>query len=680
MKDSLILVDVSSIFFRAYYALPHLTNKEGFPTNALYGFLSMTMKLLKDFKPKYVVYCFDRPEPSFRKDLDPNYKANRTEMPKDLQLQVPYIKEFTDLFGIPRLDLKGYEADDLIGSYTQWAESRGQDVVIISGDKDFAQLISEKVKMTDTMKGVTYDPLAVEKKWGVKPEQFRDYLALTGDSSDNIPGVRGVGPKTAQKLIGTYKNLDVIYDNIDSIKGGVQKKLIENKATAYLSRDLVTIQTDLKVPTEEKNILLSERNNKKIGELFLKFNFNKFAKELGIGFDQTSLNGEESCEEEIKCIENAKENDLALIPQQASIYAFLSGEHFVIRHENLLLCFEKVTDLLCQKIKDKDFIWSGYDLKDLWRELGLSSSRYEEDLMVAAYSLKAGAINFESIYSEHIDPLVPDETQLRSLALGHRTLLEKIKKNMDEKIRSVYEDIELPCISVLSKMETLGVRIDPEILKEQSYSLGEDIRVLEESIYELSGEIFNIKSPKQLGVILFEKLKIPSTKKSKRGYSTSTDVLEKFRENYPICGQVLKFRELTKLKSTYVDVLPQLINSSTGRVHTTFKQAFTTTGRLSSVNPNLQNIPIRTERGVQIRKAFVPDRGHSLISADYGQIELRILAHISGDSTLIQSYKKDRDIHAVTASQIFGVSLSQVTMDQRRKAKAVNFGITSTLR
>ena len=676
MKSPLFLVDVSSIFYRAYYALPHMTNKEGFPTNALYGFLGMTLKLLQDFKPQYIVYCFDRPEPSFRKDLDPSYKANRSEMPEDLQVQIPYIKEFTDLFGIPRLDLKGYEADDIIGSYAKWAEHQEQEVVIISGDKDFAQLISEKVKMIDTMKKATYNPLEVEKKWGVNPKYFIDYLALLGDSSDNIPGVKGIGPKTAQKLINTYKSLDAIYENIDSIKGGVQKKLIDSKKSAYLSQTLVTIKTDLKLPTDKKDLLLSEMNVEKLGKLLLKLNFNKFARDLGVSFEnEDSLEIKKSNEDKIKFIENAKEKDLNLIPKKSDVYIFSLENRFIFLHENLILCFEEVTPSLQEILKNKDFIWSGYDLKSLWQELGLSPTRYKDDLMIAAYSLKAGAINFQALYSDHIDPLVPDETQLKSLALSHRTLLQKIKGEMDKKTQSVYENIELPCISVLSKMEALGIRIDSEDLKEQSAALEEDLKTLEESIYELSDEVFNIKSPKQLGDILFEKLKIPSAKKSKRGYSTANDVLEKFKGEYPICGEVLKFRELAKLKSTYVDVFPQLMNPLTKRIHTTFKQAFTSTGRLSSVNPNLQNIPIRTERGSQVRKAFISDSGKTLISADYSQIELRILAHISGDSTLIQAYKKDRDIHAVTASQIFRVPLSQVTTDQRRKAKAVNFGI-----
>lgn len=681
MKNPLILVDVSAMFFRAFYAIPNLTNKEGFPTNALYGFLSMTAKLQKSIETKNMIYCFDRPEPSFRKELDVRYKANRTDMPEDLGKQIPFIKDFTDYLGIPRIEMVGYEADDIIGSYAKWGAENGRKVYIVSGDKDFSQLISDDIVMLDTMKDVTYDPALVKKKWGVEPHQFIDYLALIGDSSDNIPGVRGIGPKTAEKLIADYQTLDGIYENIESIKGATKNKLIEHKAEAYLSRILVTIKTDLEVPTDEDSITVKNKNYEKLNELFAKFNFKKFAQELG----QESAGLEESpSSKTIKptrvydWTENATLEDLKNLAEGSDIYFIPLNSGALIQSDKIALVFEELTEDIKKMLISKKFVWSGFDLKEIWRNLEFKSTdgiKFKDDLMLAAYTLKAGSIDFSTIHIEYLNPIVPDETQYKELLNSHLLLLEKIKSEMPESIIKVYEDIEKPCMPVLAQMESLGVRIDGDILKEQSIALAEDIKELEAKIHELAGETFNINSPKQLGHVLFEKLQIPTSKKNKTGYSTATDVLEKLGKIYPICEYVLNYRELAKLKSTYVDALPKLIDPENGRIHTTFKQALTATGRLSSVNPNLQNIPIRTERGLQIRKAFVPTPGWDLISADYSQIELRILAHIAGDSALVEAYKADHDIHAVTASEIFDVSLKDVTKDQRRTAKAVNFGI-----
>lgn len=681
MKENLILVDVSSMFFRAFYAIPNLKNKEGFPTNALYGFLSMTSKLMQTYPDQKIIYCFDRPEPSFRKALDDRYKANRTEMPEELGQQIPYIKEFTDLLGIPRLDILGFEADDIIGSYAKWGEANDYKVIIVSGDKDFAQLISDQVVMLDTMKDVTYDPVLVKKKWGVEPHQFIDYLALIGDSSDNIPGVKGIGPKTAEKLIEDYKTLDGIYENVENLKGATKTKLIENKAEAYLSKTLVTIKTDIDLPTDESALSLKPKNISKLNELFLKFDFKKFMKELG---DESGLKnyaeeivGKSKYKNtrEYNWIQPASLKDLEVLKEGALIYYISTLNGGIINFDQSAYFIEEMTSEIKSFLVSKKLIWSGFDLKEIWRNLNIQPQKFKDDVMLAAYTLKAGSVDFSSAHTEYLNPIVPDETQPKELLYSHLNLLEKVKSLMPESILKVYETIELPCMPVLAQMETLGVRIDADILKEQSVALTDDLKILEKNIHDLAGEEFNINSPKQLGQILFEKLRIPAAKKNKTGYSTATDVLEKLGKKFPICDLVLNYRELAKLKSTYVDSLPKLIHPENGRIHTTFKQAFTATGRLSSVNPNLQNIPIRTDRGLQIRKAFVATEGWSLISADYSQIELRILAHIAGDSALVEAYKADHDIHAVTASEIFDVNLKDVTKDQRRTAKAVNFGI-----
>lgn len=670
----LYLVDVSAMFFRAYYAIPNLTNKEGFPTNALYGFLSMTVKLLNDYKPDHIVYCFDRPEPSFRKDLDPRYKANRGEMPEDLQQQVPYIKEFTDLLGIPRIDVQGFEADDVIGSYVKWGEANDFEVVIVSADKDFAQVISEKTVMLDTMKSITYDIIGVKEKWGVAPYQFIDYLALIGDSSDNIPGVRGVGPKTAQKLIAEYGDLDRIYENVDKVKGSLHTKLVTNKDEAYLSKQLVTIKLDVDVPTNEEFFKLKDRNVEKLKELFVKFNFKTFAEQLT---ETTIEEAQAEQSTEVLGYNIIKENileELKNLKTDSEVYFFEEHPYYFLQDGLNVLLIEELTDEIKEILRNKKIKWSGYDLKTLWKEIGIEEAAFEDDLMLAAYAVNAGNIDFRGIHQEHLGPAVPDALSPTALVHAHKTLLEKIKTKMPDKVKEVYENIEKPTMPILLKMEKLGVRIDVDILAQQSESLTKDISVLEKEIHELAGETFNINSPKQLGEILFNKMNIATTKKTKTGFSTATEVLEKLTQ-YPIAAKVLEYRELSKLKSTYVDALPRLVNSETGRVHTTFRQALTTTGRLSSVNPNLQNIPIRTEKGILIRKSFVPTPGWDLIAADYSQIELRVLAHIAGDSALLEAYKNNRDIHAVTASEVFNIPLADVDRNQRRIAKAVNFGI-----
>lgn len=670
----LYLVDVSAMFFRAYYAIPNLRSKDGFPTNALYGFLSMTVKLLNDYKPDGIVYCFDRPEPSFRKDIDPRYKANRSEMPEDLQLQVPYIKEFTDLLGIPRIDIQGFEADDIIGSYARWAERQGLEVVIVSADKDFAQVISEKTVMLDTMKGVTYDIKGVKEKWGVEPFQFIDYLALIGDSSDNIPGVRGVGPKTAQKLIADYQTLDAIYASVDQIKGSLQKKLIENKDEAYLSKTLVTIKTDVAVPTDEEFFKLKTRDNERLKELFAKFSFKTFSEQLtGTSVEEVEAKASEDVlkyniikDDVLDAIKDVKEG--------AAVYFFEEHPYYFLVNDLNVYLLDSITDEVREILKSKKLKWSGFDLKTLWKELTIEEAAFEDDLMLAAYAVNAGSIDFRSIHQEYLGPTIPDSQSPTALVHAHHKLLEKIKNKMPESVNKVYQNIEKPIMPILLKMEKLGVRIDTEILAVQSKELAEDIARLEKEIHDLAGEEFNINSPKQLGEILFNKMQIATSKKTKTGFSTATEVLEKLTD-YPIAGKVLEYRELAKLKSTYVDALPKLVHADTGRVHTTFRQALTTTGRLSSVNPNLQNIPIRTEKGILIRKAFVPTPGWELIAADYSQIELRVLAHIAGDSALIEAYKNDRDIHTVTASEVFDIPIADVDRNQRRIAKAVNFGI-----
>lgn len=701
----LYLVDVSSMFFRAFYAIPPLTNGKGMPTNALYGFLSMALKLLREVKPDYMAFCFDRKEPSFRLELDPNYKANRSEMPEDLVPQVPFVRKITEELGIHALDLKGYEADDLIGSLTFYAQKHGLEVVIVSGDKDFAQLVNDKVTLYDTMKEIKYNREGVMEKWGIWPEQMIDYLSIVGDSSDNIPGVAGIGPKGAQKLLHEYKTLEGIYENMDSIKSeSTRKKLIESKESAFLAKKLVTIVTDLDMIQNIDQLRLQPVQADRFRELLQDLGFKSFEKSIfgpsgGLNLGESKSSpaptdtkaSEESADKPVSKSSTEKhivsenwqdcEADVASLKRDlqegAEVWALNTPRGFLLAFDGKACWLRGEWNELGELLKKKKLKWKGFDLKETWKNFSLTDEAVVWDSMLGAYVVRTGAIeNFEETLQFFCGRTVPDLASGAQLLELHELLAETLSIKMQSMaLEKIYQDIELPLIPVLSQMEAHGVVVDREELAKQSKSLHKDLQSLEKQIHELVGENFNIASPKQLGAILFEKLKLPAGKKTKTGYSTDSDVLEKLKSHHPVAEKILEYRELAKLKSTYVDALTQLIKPETGRVHTSFRQAFTSTGRLSSVNPNLQNIPIRTERGRMIRKAFVAPKGCHLISADYSQIELRVIAHITEDEGLMRAFSEDLDIHTVTASEVFDVSLKEVTNDLRRKAKAVNFGI-----
>lgn len=701
----LYLVDVSSMFFRAFFAIRPLTNSAGMPVNALYGFLSMTVKLLREIRPDYMAFCFDRGEPTFRLEIDPNYKAHRDEMPADLVPQVPYFRKLSEALGIPCFDKEGYEADDLIGTLTKFGREQGLEVVIVSGDKDFAQLVKPFVTMYDTMKEVRYDEEGVIAKWGVEPRKMIDYLAIVGDSSDNVPGVRGIGAKGAQKLLMEFESLEDIYSNLDKISSAsTRKKLEEGRESAFMSKRLVTINCDVPLKVTLEDLRLKPIHREELQALLAELDFKSFARTL-LGEQPASVatGGETgarsavtagsapsgatqvSVGEEFGAMEE-KRMDLAelakwlkpetptwaLQTERGSYLAqSVEGKGWTIAE--IAAWGPELGDLLTEK----KLRLSGFDLKEFSKRHELRSPRVEWDQMLAAYVVRAGLIDDQqklfTLYNGEPLPELPTPSQLLRAHLilqGH--LRKKLTSVGGEKI--LFE-IEQPLVPILLAMETTGILIDVEALKAQSAALTRDMAALEKEIYAEAGGPFNIGSPKQLAHILFEKMKMPPGKRTKTGYSTDNEVLEKLSAQYPFTAKILQWRELAKLRSTYVDALPQLVNPRTGRVHTTFNQALTATGRLSSANPNLQNIPIRTERGNQIRKAFIAGEGYELVSADYSQIELRILAHITGDPGLVRAFENDIDIHAATASEIFEVSLQDVTPEMRRKAKAVNFGL-----
>jgi DNA polymerase-1 len=720
----LYLVDVSSMFFRAFYALPPLRSSKGLPTSALYGFLSMSIKLLRESRPDYMVYCFDRKEPSFRAELYDEYKANRTEMPEDLEPQIPYVRRLTEELGILAIDKKGYEADDVIGSLAVFGAKHGCDVSIVSGDKDFAQLVNDRIVLYDTMKDIRYGVDGVVEKWGVHPDQMIDYLAIVGDSSDNIPGVRGVGPKGAQKLLAEFKTLEGIYENLEKIPSeSLKTKLKESKKSAFLAKKLVSIVTDLDFGVELDNLKMKPIDKDRIGALFAELEFEAFARKLfDEGADGTMApkalasktarpyaSGQKSSSKSAMSKSAAKDAADTIVkslkspraqvsaevkpwakeqwsleqlkkkvPPYSEVWAVLNERGFCLGHGEKAVQIDGSLEEIGHILGGKMLQWKGFDLKRLWKSLKLEQAVTPAwDTMLAAYVDRAGDTDeFPGVYEKYCAKKVPDLAAPEDCLHCEREVELVLRARLEEtRGMQVLNDLELPIVPVLYDMEQRGVYIDRSILQTQSRALATDIAGLEKSIFKQAGESFNIASPKQLGHILFERLKIPSAKKNKTGYSTDVDVLTRLAREYEICKDILSYRELTKLKSTYVDALPLLIDAGDGRVHTNYQQALTATGRLSSINPNLQNIPIRSERGRAIRKAFSAPEGSMLLSVDYSQIELRVLAEITGDQGLVTAFRNQLDIHAATASEVFGVPMKEVTLEQRRLAKAVNFGI-----
>jgi DNA polymerase I len=713
-RPTVYLVDVSSMFFRAFFAIPRLNAPDGLPTNALYGLASMCIRLLREVKPEYVTFCFDRPEPSFRAEIYPEYKANRDEMPSDLVPQMPFIPELIKALGFPVADKKGFEADDIIGTLARRAEAEGYDVVIVSGDKDFAQLVSPRISLLDTMKNQKTDISGVVEKWGVRPDQMIDYLAIVGDTSDNVPGVHGVGPKGAQKLLADFGTLENVYANVDGLKGALKEKMRSGRESAFLARKLVTIVTDVPLELKVEDLKLRPIIKEELRVLFERLGFSALLKKMDVEVEKPDVQKPEtppstavaapavsvtgqvefqlgdgtprSLSEKVWTAADVYKN----IPPYSDVWAVRDerGTFLGVGKEVVGLATSDATEEreLAQILQAKRLSWHGFDLKRVFRGLmiggglggGIDRAPTPKwDAMLACYVVKSSDAEdfssaFKVVFGQEAPTLLTGAEQI--------SILKKMKPALEDRLKKIsgteyLEKFELPLVPVLVAMESKGVAIDRSVLSEQSKKLHEDAKVLEKEIHALAGEVFNIASPKQLATVLFEKLKIPSGKKTKTGFSTGSDVLEKNARTFPICGKILDYRELTKLTSTYVDSLPLLLSPVDERVHTSFHQALTSTGRLSSTDPNLQNIPIRTERGRAVRKAFVAAPGHSLLSVDYSQIELRVLAEISGDENMTKAFRDGQDIHAATASEVFGVPLAEVTADQRRTAKAVNFGI-----
>lgn len=686
----LCLIDVSAMYFRAFYAIRPLTNASGLPTNALYGFLSMTGKMLRDLKPDYIAYCFDRKDGSFRHEMYEEYKANRSEMPEELRPQVPYVKKLTEAMNLSAQEVKGYEADDVIGMLSNLSTEEEIEVIIVSGDKDFAQLVNENVKMYDPMKDITYDIPKVMEKWGVRPDQIIDYLSIVGDASDNVPGVKGVGPKGAVKLLTEYQTLERIYENIEEIgPKGTKAKLIDSKEKAFLSKDLVTIVRENK--TEIKHIddlKWSGIDFSRLNPLLEELEFKNIGKRLQkdseyLGSDGTIVSLEEEAKPELWTKEELDAlniTDLTSKNEAASKLDFSKAHYFFRLGETAYFALEKnIFAISVEEFeKEEEFpqmTYKGHDLKNLWRNFKLSNVKAEWDSMIAEYLIVSKSVgSFESLTQNHLGLATIEEPKEYYLALL------KIEEILRKKLEEVgcFEDlqmVELPTLEVLHAMESNGISLDVETLNKQAEKLKSEVEVLKKEIFEITEQEFNLDSPKQLGKVLFEDMGLPVVKKTKTGFSTNSDVLNKLKAKYPWTSKIITYREWKKLLSTYLEALPNLVDANTGRIHTHFNQAVTATGRLSSTEPNLQNIPIRTPQGNEVRSAFVAPTGKVLVSADYSQIELRLLAHITKDPGLCKAFNEDKDIHTATAAEVFEVSFDEVDSEMRRRAKAVNFGI-----
>lgn len=716
MSEKILLIDGHSILNRAFYGLPDLTNSEGMHTGAVYGFLNILFRILEEEKPDYLTVAFDLHEPTFRHKLYEAYKGTRKAMPEELREQVPLIKEMLAAMGVKTVSLPGFEADDLLGTLAKRSEEQGMDVTILSGDRDLLQLATEKVmiRLPKTSRGKTtiedFHARQVKEKYQVSPPQIIELKALMGDASDNIPGIPGVGEKTATKMIVEFGSIENAYAHLEEVKPNkARESLRAHYDLASLSKTLATINTDSPLEFSYEEARLGNLCTPEAYQLCKKLEFKNLMARFGSSsaseentvlqncFVCSDLNGAEAL---FKKASGKTEIGLALPGNQEEVYglgiALDENEIYYVPVEGML-----TKEYLCGKIQDlsEKTVISALDVKSLLKHVKIGKPSQVFDLGIGAYLLNPlkSEYTYDDIAKEYLNGMIlPSREELlgkTSLKKAWEDSLEELgtyaslqaytalaaKKTVADALKEtgmwkVYEEIEMPLVFTLDSMEKWGIRVKGDELKAYGEKLSVRIHELEKLIYVQAGEEFNINSPKQLGVILFEKMGIPGGRKTKTGYSTAADILEKLAPEQPIVKDILEYRQLTKLKSTYADGLGAVI-AEDGRIHSTFNQTITATGRISSTEPNLQNIPVRMELGRLIRKVFVPEDGYVFLDADYSQIELRVLAHMSGDEKLIQAYKEAQDIHRLTASQVFHVPFDEVTPLQRRNAKAVNFGI-----
>jgi DNA polymerase-1 len=720
-KETLYLIDGSSYIYRAYHATGGLSNSKGFPTGAIFGFTNMLMKTLKDRSPRHIAVVFDAKGPTFRHDKFAEYKANRPSMPEDLRVQIPKIHELVDAYALPSLSVEGFEADDIIATLVREAKQSGWDVVIVSGDKDLMQLVGGGVTMWDPQRDALYDPEAVKSKFGVLPEQILDMFALMGDSSDNIPGVPGIGQKTAATLIQEFGSLDQLYANLHGVSPAkVREKLSENKDKALLSRDLVTLKDRVPLQKGLNDLVPDEPDPERLRDIFRELEFKRLMGDLPArkSLDFTgycTITSMQELHEWVKRLQRL--GKFAVDTETTSeqpVRAELVGVSLCA--EDAKACYipvghvtgnqlpkMDVLEALRPILEDENIEKIGQNIKYdmiVFKNEGVEFKGITCDTMLASYLLDPSRRghsldDLAQVFLDH--RMIPIKeligTGKNQVSFAHVDIPRASEYSCEdadatwrvasilcprldkEGLAELFQKVELPLIPVLADMELAGVRVDTNYLDELAKEFGAVLESAEAEIHAMAGEVFNINSPKQLGEILFEKLGLKSVKKTKTGLSTSLEVLEQLAVEHELPRKILEYRSIFKLKSTYVDTLATLVHPKTGRIHTSYNQAVAATGRLSSSDPNLQNIPIRSAEGRKIRRAFIPEEGYSYVAADYSQIELRVVAHLSGDMRLREAFAAGEDVHAITAASIFECSPAQVTPDMRRKAKEINFGI-----
>jgi DNA polymerase-1 len=751
-SDILYLVDGSSYIYRAYYAIRHLSSPNGFPTNAIYGFIQMLLKLLKDYNPQHVAVVFDAGRTTFRTEMYPAYKANRAAMPDDLRVQMEPIREVVRAFNIPTLELQGYEADDIIGGLAHRFAAQGGSVVVVTGDKDLMQIVTDHVTLLDTMKNKESGIQEVIERFGVGPELVTDILGLAGDSSDNIPGVPGIGEKTAAKLINEFGSLDQLLERAGEVKGKNGEKLREFREQALLSRRLATIELNVPLEVDPETLVTCEPDQEALNAIFKKFGFTTLIKELTgkatlsienyrtistlpeleslasaleqageFAFDLETTSLDPRLAEIVGLSFSYQDHEAYYIPighvvstsqvhsSQEEETLFTLNKHVNVEHEIKLAPNQLLRQLVLERLRtlfeNASMRKVGQNIKFDMQVLannGINLAGVWFDTMLASYLINPSrhGHGLDALAMEHLNHRMTSyndvtgsgkeqknfaEVELGAAAhyaaedadatwLLRRKLLPLLESANDD---TLFHTVEIPLIPILAGMENHGVLLDCSLLGGLSVDFAARMGELEERVYSLAGESFNINSPKQMGEVLFDRMGLKTGKKNKgkTGWSTDNEVLTALAEEQEIARLILEFRTVTKLKSTYTDALPRLVNPRTGRVHTSYNQTVTNTGRLSSSEPNLQNIPIRSEEGRRIRHAFIAPPGHVILSADYSQIELRVLAHLSGDAVFCHAFANNEDVHTRTAAEVFGLFPEMVTPEMRRQAKAINFGI-----
>jgi len=724
-QPTLYLIDGSSYIYRAYYAIRHLSSPKGVPTNALYGFTQMLLKVIKERQPDHLAVVFDAGRLTFRNELYPEYKANRAAMPDDLRPQLEPIKEMVRAFNIPALELAGYEADDIIGTIARDCEQKGLAVVVVTGDKDLMQIVSDRVTLLDTMKEKASGVKEVEERFGVGPERVVDILGLAGDSSDNIPGVPGIGEKTAIKLIQEFKSLDELLARAAEVKGKNGEKLQAFAEQARLSRRLATIDCQVPLTYSYDDLAVSSPDNQRLAQLFKEYGFTTLMKELTSAptlssesyrtvlttADFTALLGElQQAPVFAVDLETTSLNPLEAEIVGISVsfrdheaYYIPVGHHYLGAPEQLprAKVLAELQPLLTDPAKRKIGQNLKYDYQVL-RRAGIEMEGIWSDTMLASYLLNPSRTShgLDSLAVEFLDHKMISYAEVAGKGKEQKNFAEVeverasvyscedadatlllhqlfLPRLTEAGMEQLYFELEVPLLKIIAEIELAGVKLDLKLLRELSDGFGAQLTALELDIFRLAGQEFNINSPKQMGEVLFDKLGLAVGKKTKTksGWSTNVDELERLAVDHEIARLILSYRSLAKLKSTYADALPKMVDPSTGRVHTSYNQAVTNTGRLSSSEPNLQNIPVRSEEGRKIRRAFVAEAGHLLLSADYSQIELRVLAHLSEDRVFCEAFARDEDIHTRTASEVFDIMPGLVSAEMRRQAKTINFGV-----